>query len=126
MSLMFEKNDVEAAGPFLVRLLRLLFYRGKITLDQFGTLCGEHGRKLGSTPAMVNTHRNNLRKTLAKDDDMTWRFFQYVLLNIMRINIVEIRLVIKNEKGELIEIGSSDPPDDLPKIISASKQPPSV
>jgi hypothetical protein len=122
MALMFSKEDVEAAGPPLVRLLRLIFYRNRISLDQFSALCGEHGRRIGSTPAMINTDRGNHRKALVRKDEITWRLFYYILLNILRLPIEEIRIVIRTESGELVEIGSKDPVEGPPISRKTAKR----
>jgi len=110
MALMFSKDDVNAVGSPLVRLLRLIFYRNKITMDQFSALCGEYGRRIGSSPSGINTDRGNLRKALLKDE-ITWRLFYFILLNILRLNIVEVRFVIRTKTGDLIEVGSKDAAD---------------
>lgn len=112
MSLMFNKKDVEMSRHPLVRLLRLIFYRNKITLDRFTTLFAEHGKRMGRPPDMNSTYRNNARKTLSvTHDDMTWRFFHYILSNVLRLDIKEVIIVFKKENGELIEVGSNDPVD---------------
>jgi hypothetical protein len=111
MTLMFDKTDVDAAGPLLVRLMRLIFYRYKITLDGFAQMVGEHGRRLGSSADAINVHRNNLRNSL-NSSDMTWRFFYYMVLNILRLEVVELRIILREKDGTLIEIGSKDRVDD--------------
>ena len=114
MALMFSKDDVDSVGPPLARLLRLIFYRNRVTLDQFSAMAGEYGKRVGYTPAMINTNRGNLRKALVRKDDITWRLFHGILLNIMRLNIEEIKIVIRTETGELVEIGSKDPVEGPP------------
>lgn len=114
--LMFSKSDVEAVVNPLIRLLRLIFYRKGITLDDFAARCAEHGQRLGMTSNDLNIHRNNLRKPLKKTDEMTWRFFYYMMLNILCLKIVDVRLIFRDADGNLVEIGSSDPVDlDQPK-----------
>ena len=68
---------------------------------------------------MTNIARNNARKTLSKDqDDMTWRFFHYILVNILRLDVLEVRVVVRMEKtGELVEIGSSDRVDQPLRVL---------
>ena len=113
MTLMFTKKDVDVSQHQLVRLLRLIFYRKKITISDFSTLFAEHGKRLGRSKENNDIQRNNSRKALLVErDDMTWRFFQYIMLNILKIKIIEIRLIIKTESGKLVTIGSNDPVDD--------------
>lgn len=119
MTLLFNKSDVEAAGHPLVRMLRLIFYRNKITLDRFATLYADHGRTLGRSKEMTNIAKNNAQKTLHRDqEDMTWRFFHYILVNVLRLDILEVRVVVRMEKtGELIEIGSNDSVDQPLRVL---------
>jgi hypothetical protein len=111
MALMFNKNDVEAAGHPLVRLFRLIFYKNGVTIDGFTRMVAEHGRRLGRTPAMINTARNNHRSTSVGKDEITWRFFHFAMLNLLQLDIEEVILVVRTENGELVKIGSNDPVD---------------
>lgn len=121
--MMFDKKDVDAAGHPIVRLLRLIFYRQKVTLDQFSSMYAKHGKRIGLSPDEINTNKNNARKALAPSkDDMTWRFFHYMLSSILLLDIEEVILVIKLDSGELIEIGSRDKADQPPRIVSRNNQ----
>jgi hypothetical protein len=108
MTLMFDKESVEEAGHPLARLLRLIFYRKGVSLDDFSTLWAEHGHRLDLNAQMTNTYRNNARKTMSRNE-MTFRFFHYILLNILHLEVEEIRVVVRNEKGERVVLGSKDP-----------------
>jgi hypothetical protein len=109
MTLMFDKNQVEEA-TYLARLLRLIFYKRKITHDDFSALWAEHGQRLGQSTDVTNTNRNNARRTMSHPDHMTFRFFHYTLLNILRLDIEEFRVVIRDPTtGERVTISSHDP-----------------
>ena len=110
MTLLFSKKDVEAAGHPLVRIMRLICYRKKITIDRFSTLYAEHGVRLGRQKDINDNYRNNARKALNPEhDDMTWRFFHYIMVNVLRVDIVELKIVVRSDSGELTTIGSNDP-----------------
>lgn len=109
MALMFDKSSVEEATHPLVRLLRLIIFKKKMSLDDFSALYAEHGRRLGHSTQVTNTNRNNARKAMSRPDDMTFRFFHYIALNILRLDIESISVVVRTESGDRIVISSTDP-----------------
>jgi len=115
--LMFSKQDVEAAAHPLVRLLRLIFFRFGITLDKFTALYADHGRRMREDPAVTSQNRNNTRRSLEagrnqNNMQLTWKLFYFITTSILRLEIEEIRVVIRDPStGKQIEIGSNDPVD---------------
>jgi hypothetical protein len=110
--LMFDKSQVEAATHPLVRILRHIFYKKKITLDNFSTLYAQHGKRLGLAPHVTNTNRNNARKALNHVEKITFVLFRYILYNVLHEEVVEFSVTIKNlETGELVTYKNTDPID---------------
>ena len=101
MALMFDKSKVEEFSHPLVRLLRLIFYKKKVTLDDFSSKYAQHGKILGLHPSITNTNRNNARKALQLET-MTWDFFSKTLHNILRLNIVDFSVTVQDtDTGKL-------------------------
>lgn len=109
MALMFDKDKVNETHHPLVRLIRLIFYKRKITLSIFSTLYAQHGRILGIHSDMTNTNRNNMRKALNRVDSLTFVSFKHLINDILRLEIMEFSVTVKDhETGETITYGSND------------------
>jgi len=108
MPLMFDKKDVEEA-TFLARLLRLIFYKRRITHDDFSAMWAEYGHRLGQNIQVTNTNRNNARKTMSHPNNMTFRFMHSILLSVLRLEIEAFKIVVRTETGERVVISSDDP-----------------
>lgn len=97
----FTRNDVNEARDHLVRLLRLIFYTQGITHDDFVRLHTAYWRRSGKEESGVNTHRNNLRRRLLQIDGVTFKAFQFVLTEILRMNIESFTVtLVDRETGE--------------------------
>lgn len=108
MALMFNKAKVEESLHPLVRILRHIFYKRRITLDDFSTLYSRLGKELGLHSSKINTNRNNARKAL-HHSDITINLFQYIILNVLRLEIVEYAITVRDqETGEETIFKSTD------------------
>ena len=109
-NLMFDKESVGAATHPLARLLRLIFFRKKITLDDFSALYAQYGQRVGSSVYHTTTRCANARRALLDPDNLTYERFRRELYNILRLEVVEIAVTIRDEKtGQLITYKSTDP-----------------
>ena len=109
-NLMFDKQAVEQSTHVLVRLFRLIFYKRRITLDDFSARYVQYGNRIGMSKYRIGTHRVNDRRALCSLDKITYTLFSKILLNILRLDIVEVAVTIKDTKtGELTTYRSTDP-----------------
>lgn len=110
MALMFDKEAVEIASHPLVRLLRLIFYRMKITSDDYVALWAKHGQRLGWSPQNANIMRNNSRSPLSDGRVITYRLFSYIIFNILQLEVVEFQIKLREiETGKTFVVSDSDP-----------------
>lgn len=109
-NLMFDKQAVEKSTHVLVRLFRLIFYKRKITLDDFSARYVQYGNRIGMSKYRMGTHRVNDRRALSNLDNITYTLFSRILLNILRLDVVEVAVTIRDTKtGELTTYRSTDP-----------------
>lgn len=113
MTLMFDKSQVEEATHPLVRILRHIFYKRRITLDDFSTMYARHGKNLGLAAHMTNTNRNNARKALNHPDKITFVLFNYIMHNILREDVVDHGITIREKDGTLATYKWTDPIDTI-------------
>ncbi len=116
MSLMFDKKAVEEAPHQLMRLLRRILYIRRISNEDYSRLWAEHGERMHYNKHDVSTDRNNSRKALnASGKDITFWMFSFIISNIIRLPVVEMRAVLRDPKtGKLYVFGSNDPVDAPP------------
>jgi hypothetical protein len=120
MQLMFDADKISEAvrssAPndvpdyMLVRLLRLIFYAARITLDDFSARYASYGKQLNWNPEDIRIRHNNDRKALAFSNKLTIFLFNRILLNVMRTDIEGFEITVRDTvTGERTTYSSSDP-----------------
>ena len=95
----FDKRAVNATRDALRRLFRLILYKHKISDDDFVRMHTTLERKLGRPTEIINSNRQNYRKAIKSDGEMTFNRFMFFLSEIFRFNIIRISVTIKNPDG---------------------------
>ena len=119
MWLMFDKTSVTDAvdcpyaktipDHMLIRLLRLIFYRKKITLEDFSRLYQQYGHRLSWCQDEIRIDSNNDRRALASSNKLTIFLFIRILLNVIRMDIESFEITCHDlDTGERITYNSSD------------------
>lgn len=117
MTLMFDKSQVEEASHPLVRILRHIFYKKRVTIDEFSTMFIQYGKRLGLASNQINTNRNNARKALNIANNITFAFFMSIVYNVMHLEVVEFSItVIDPETKELVTYKNTDPVESMQKV----------
>ena len=92
--LMFDRRSVDKIYNHLARLLRLIMYHNKITLDQYANLYHEHARSMGKDHTKTTSGLTNERKTLEAPNISIQKFM--LNLRILKFNIVRISVTVKS------------------------------
>lgn len=110
----FRLDSIAQVAPdlFLVRLLRLLFYKKRITLDEFFCLYQKHGSALKWSPDEIRMKHNNDRTTIASPSKLTMFMFMRIVYSILREDVVSMSVVLRDPTtGRCDTFSSSDPVD---------------
>lgn len=105
--LIYNAEKVRSARDRLVRIIRLIFYREKLTFEDFDELHRRHITKFPKSQTQINSSLNNDRRLL-KDDRISWDKFQYLIHDILRMNIKDFRLVVENPDTGVDMVISAD------------------
>jgi len=97
--LMFNKKDVENTNHVLTKMLRHILYSKKITLKKFIEMHDRYMREINASSKDANYKKGNLLKALLKKDEITIKMFEYVLINILRMNITKMTYEFVDENG---------------------------
>jgi hypothetical protein len=119
MALMFDRQSVidtvrqpppkELPDYMLIRLLRLIFYRKRITLEEFSRLYQQYGQRLNWRQDEIRVDNNNDRRALASPTRLTIFLFTRILLNVIRLDIEDFEIVARDTvTGERVTFGSNE------------------
>ena len=92
--LVFTKEKVNQTRLPLVRLLRIIFYKLKVTNDDLIRMHMRYWSRTRPGDHTAVTHRNNLRRRIDDDMSLTWKAFHFVLNDIMRLSVVRISVTV--------------------------------
>lgn len=96
----------------LVRILRLLFFREKITFETFDACHHRHNSRFALTRQQITQSKGNDRRLL-KEDKLSWDKFQYLLVDILHWEIEDFRITVKDkDTGRVITVAANDWVDD--------------
>lgn len=112
LDLIYNSEKVRRAHDRLIRIVRLIFFREKITLEDFDELHRRQIMRFPKTQTQINSSLNNARRLL-KEDKISWDKFQYLVVDILRYEIVDFRITVKNpETGLEMTISANDYVDE--------------
>jgi len=97
---MFTKEDVERTKHPLMKMFRHIIVEKNITLKQFIEMHDFYMQAIDATPKETNWRKNNLLKALLKKNEITINLFEYVLINILEMNINKMTYEFSNSNGE--------------------------
>jgi len=105
----FDYTTVRTTHDMLVRLLRIIFYRRKITVDDFVRYHSEYWIRWNRGDALIpeSIDRNNQRRTIL-NDKITWGKFRFVISDLLRLDIKCISITVRDSNGELVVYSSDD------------------
>lgn len=89
-NLMFTKKDVENTTHTLMKMLRHILYTKKITLKSFIEMHNAYMKSINTSPKDANYKKGNLLKVIFKKDEITIKLFEYILINILQMNITKM------------------------------------
>ena len=122
MPLVFDRDAVDEPLLYpahttpdlpLVRLLRLIFFRLKITLDDFANLYHTHGKTINMPPETIRARHNNDRRSISSPTKLTLYLFNRIVYNVLRMNVIRFEVVLEDPKtGQITIYRSDDPLDD--------------
>jgi len=99
MTPIFDRAAVNRVRDPMRRLFRLILYRKKITTDDFVRMHSQHAKRLGQSTKTINSDRQNYRKAVNSEGEMTFNRFQFFLTEIFRFNIIRFSITVGNEDG---------------------------
>ena len=91
--LMFDRRSVSKVHTHLARLLRLIMYRNKVTMDQYASYYHDHASSVGKDHARTTSGLTNERKALEAPNISIQKFM--LNLRILKFNIVRISVTVK-------------------------------
>jgi len=96
----FDYATVMETKDTLVRLLRIIFYKRGITTQDFVRLHGDYWSRWNRDDERVSeaTHRNNQRRATL-NDKISWAKFVYVILELLRLDIVRVSVTLRDRDG---------------------------
>lgn len=92
--LMFDKNAINRTQHPLRRLLKIICYKSGITNDELVRRFSDYGRNLGYPAKKINHDRNNLRKFLNEDTEITIYRLKFVLSVLLNLNIKRFSVTV--------------------------------
>lgn len=98
--LMFDKNGINRTQHPLRRLLKIIAYKTGITNDELVKRFSDYGRKLGYPAKKINHDRNNLRKFLNEDTEITIYRLKFVLAILLNLNIKRFSVTVEVDGKE--------------------------
>ena len=136
-NLMFEREDVLKETHPLGRILRLLFYKMRITHDDYIRMHAEFFSRWNFPPEKRNHDMHNLRRWLSgkikdasgNEHDLPTYSFQRtmkVIADVLNLPVVRWSVTLRDREGNEFTLNSDDIPDapePLPKTqrIETSK-----
>ncbi len=110
MRRIFQKVDIETVCDPLVRLLRLIFYRQKITFDHFLASWLRYGHTQNLPHNTIITRCHNDCKVLDNPRSITFNKFHRLLTEHLDVELVSLQIVVQDPgTGEIVIYGSADP-----------------
>ena len=98
--LLFDKEAVQRAKSPLARLIRIILHKEGMTLDDFTASFNRYAKITGMTAKTSNTEKSNYFKALYKDS-MTFHMLSFILISILRWEIVKFSITIKRNDVEV-------------------------
>lgn len=118
--LLFDPKSVQDQQHYLTRMLRLLFTKRRVTSDDFYKQHYQYDAQFNKTQYKIQSDRNNLKKLLRMDNNLTIKSFLFTIVDIMRWDILEFRLVLKDpETQEVFDVSSRDYIDNDGNYVEA-------
>lgn len=91
--LMFTRRKVNEIYDHLARLIRLIMYHNKITVEEYTNLYHDYASRLGKNHTKTTSGLTNERKTL---DSPTISIQKFMLnLRVLKFDIVRISVTVK-------------------------------
>lgn len=107
--LMFEIDDIKSVRDHLVKLMRIIFYKRKITQDDFVEKHTAYFNRTNLPPFFLNHDKNNLRRTLNDPEKLTFKRMLHVLANILYLDIIRVSITVKDPTtGDEVTYSSDD------------------
>jgi len=94
--LVFDDEDVLKSDDMLKATLVKIFVDKKITYKKFIEAHREYMLSLGVLPKQIVSNRNNLIKSLLLNNTLTYKRFETILRNILKLNLVNVSLTFKD------------------------------
>lgn len=117
MSLFFDKDSVNTClkkvnvhpEVFLIKLIRLIFYRLNITFDDFAEKYKAYGQRINLSKCKIRTRYYSDRNTISSTSGLTMYMFVHILYNVLCLNIVNISVVVVDKTtGQRITYSSDE------------------
>ena len=112
-ALIFTREQTQYIRHHLTRLLRVICIRMNITTDEYDRRQTWFWKTRGDTNGNGrSSSKGNLSKSI-EPDTITWRAFLKFVEMILRLDILEVKIRVRDEYGIEHEYSSTDPLDDI-------------
>lgn len=107
----FDSEAVRSAKDPLTKLLRIIFHRRGVTTDdvvRFHSYYWNLWNRGDQQSNAASTHLNNQRRMLL-DTTISWRKFWWLIIDLLRLEVVNMSITIKEKDGSEITYSLTDP-----------------
>ena len=120
---LFERDTLQIIGTPLSRILRKFSYGLGITIDRYVSLHSNYFRRENRDPALLVSHRNNVRKAILRPDP-TFRVFYSYLSEVLQFDIVDVTVTARHRTTGLeYTVSMNDIPADEPGMLKPNNLP---
>ena len=112
MQPIFTRDDVKHAHHQLVRLLRLIIYKRKLTFNDYTRFHNLYAHSIGMSVKDASTDRSNHWKTLLKLQGISFHKFIHIVTMIFKDDIIRFSITTRNPTTGLETTYNSDDPVD--------------
>lgn len=96
----FTEEDVLNCQNPLMKMLKEMMVKEKMTLKQFIEKHDAYMRSINVDQWSSNYKKNNILKVILRKDEITWKTFAYVVGKVFKKNILSFSMTDIDTKGE--------------------------
>ena len=117
----YDPHEVNECNDRLVKLIRLIYTKRKITNEQFNRLHKYYYTNVQCVreKEVEVSRRGNDRRTLSNPVKLSWKAFILGVTHILGLKIVEMTITVQDPKTkELMTVSTKDYVDDEGRYVS--------